>query len=84
VTVTVVLHVTVPPAPVAVPVYTVVDVGDTECDPLATGVTDPIPRFIENDVALFVVHDRVEADPVCMEEGDAESTQVGAGGGGVV
>ena len=41
VTVTVVEQVTEPPAPVAVPVYVLVEVGETEREPLATGVTAP-------------------------------------------
>ena len=43
VTVTVAEHVTEPPAPVAVPVYVVVLVGETLLEPLATDVTEPTP-----------------------------------------
>lgn len=64
VTVMVVAHVTVPPGPVAVPVYVVLVVGDTDFVPPATGVTLPILLFIENEVAFAVVHERVEDEPV--------------------
>ena len=37
------LQCTVPPAPVAVSVYVVLAVGDTDFEPLATGVTEPMP-----------------------------------------
>ena len=39
----VVEHVTVPPAPVAVIVYVVVEDGETLVPPAETGVTEPIP-----------------------------------------
>ena len=42
VTVTVVEHVTVPPAPVAVPVYVLEMLGETLIEPLATGETEPM------------------------------------------
>ncbi len=42
-TLTIAVHDAVPPGPVAVPVYVVVAVGDTEREPLATGVTPPMP-----------------------------------------
>ena len=42
VTVTVAAHCTVPPGPVAVPVYVVSVIGDTLVDPESTGVTDPM------------------------------------------
>ena len=62
------------------------EVGDTECEPLATGVTAPTFWSIENVFAFVVVHESVEALPETIEVGLAESVQVGAegGGGGVV
>jgi hypothetical protein len=65
----------------------VVAVGETEYEPAATGVTAPIVLSSKNDVALVVVHERDEDEPVCIAVGFAESVQVGAfggGGGGVV
>ena len=55
-------------------------VGDTECVPAATGVTEPMLWSIENEVELVVVHDSVEELPVCIEVGLAVKTQVGGGG----
>lgn len=43
VTVTDAGHVTVPPGPVAVSVYAVVDAGETDTEPLASGAIAPIP-----------------------------------------
>ena len=64
VTTIVAVHVTEPPAPVAVPVYVVVAVGDTGFEPDATGVTAPMPWLIENDAALDVVQESKEEFPV--------------------
>lgn len=81
-TVTVAVHVTLPPEPVAVPVYVVVSVGLTEVEPEATGVTAPMLLSMEKPVALVVVHDKAEFSPLAIVSGFAESVQVGAGGGG--
>ena len=81
-TVTVAEHVTEPPEPVAVPVYVVITVGEIVREPEATGVTEPMLWLIENDVALDVVQESVEDEPVWMEDGEAVSAQVGTGGGG--
>ena len=51
VTVTAAVHVTEPPAPVAVPVYVVVVVGETDCVPASIGVTAPIPLLMMKIVA---------------------------------
>ncbi len=75
---------TEPPEPVAVPVNVVVAVGETDVVPEATGVTEPIPLSIENEVALVVVQESEEEPPVWIDVGFAESVQVGAGGGGYV
>ena len=65
VTVTVFPQVTVPPLPVAVPVYVVVTVGETVREPEATGVTTPMPLSIENDtVALVVTHESEDKFPL--------------------
>ena len=64
VTVTVAEHVIEPPDPVAVPVYVVVVVGETDFEPEATGVTEPILLSILNEVAFVVVHESDEDDPV--------------------
>lgn len=80
-TVTVAEQVTVPPAPVAVPVYVVVTVGDTACVPAATGVTAPIPWLREKVVAFWVVHESVEEPPELMVVGFAVSVQATEGGG---
>jgi 2-keto-3-deoxy-galactonokinase len=82
VTVTVVEHVTEPPEPVAVPVYVVEVVGETEVLPEATGVTEPTLLSIEKEVALVVVHESDEDEPVWIVPGLADSVQVGAAGGG--
>lgn len=37
---------------------------------------------MENDVAFAVVHESVDVPPWSTDEGDAESVQVGAEGGG--
>lgn len=82
VTVTVAEHVTEPLAPVAVPVYVTVVIGDTEREPKAAGVTKPIPVSMLNAIAFSVVHESVAEFPVCIAVGFAERTQVGPGGGG--
>jgi hypothetical protein len=38
----------------------VVVVGETDFEPEATGVTEPIPPLMVNEVACVVVHDTVE------------------------
>ena len=43
VTVMVAVHITEPPGPVAVPVYVTVASGETDVEPPATGVTEPMP-----------------------------------------
>jgi len=53
--------VVVPPAPIAVIVYVVFDVGETEIEPFVA--TYPIPWFILIDVALVVLHDKVLDEP---------------------
>ena len=82
VTVTVVAQVTEPPAPVAVPVYVAVTRGEMDREPDATGVTAPILWSIENEVVFSVSHESVVAVPTCTEDGETDSTHVGAGGGG--
>ena len=77
---TVVEHVTEPPAPVAVPVYVVVVVGETEDEPPATGETEPMPLLIENVVALPVTHESEDVAPCGTAVGFAVSEQVGGGG----
>ena len=42
----------------------VVAVGETDCEPEEAGVTVPILLSIENEVALAVIHDSVEDEPV--------------------
>ena len=54
-TVTVADAMALPPAPVAVIVYVVVEVGETLRLPDATGVTLPIPWFRLRDVAFVEV-----------------------------
>ena len=79
-------HVTVPPAPVAVPVYVVLAVrAPVVVAPPETGVRVPMPWLMLNEFAFVVVHESVDAEPVCTDVGDAVRIQVGAdGGGGVV
>ena len=64
VTVTVAVQVTEPPEPVAVPVYIVVFIGDTDLVPASTGVTKPMSWSIENDVASLVLQESVEEPPL--------------------
>jgi hypothetical protein len=83
-TVMVVLQVTEPPGPVAVPVKAVlVCIIGVVVEPPETGATEPIPLSIENEVAFVVV--QVSCDvppPVRRADGAPESVQVGAAGGG--
>jgi hypothetical protein len=59
--VTLAWQVIVPLAPVAVPVYVVsAERALVVVEPLATGVSAPMPLSIENAVALVVVHERVD------------------------
>jgi len=55
---------TVPPGPVTVPVNDVVVAGETDCVPLVTGATFPMPLLMLNVVAFVVVHERIAALPV--------------------
>ena len=57
-------------------------VGETVCEPEATGVTAPIPWLIENEVAFDVVHESDDEDPFSIVAGLAVRVQVGADGGG--
>jgi hypothetical protein len=82
VTMIVAVQVIEPPAPVAVPVYVTVVAGVTVVVPDATGVTEPMLWSIENEVALVVVHERSVEAPVVISVEAAESTHVGAVGGG--
>ncbi len=81
-TLTVRLHSTEPPGPVATPVYTVVSVGETDFNPPPIGVTDPMPLSIVNVVACVVLQVSVEVFPFFISLGDAESVHVGFSGGG--
>jgi len=74
----------VPPAPIAVAVYVVVVIGETDVEPLATGVDVPTPLSIVKDVAFADVHESVAELPLVMDAGFAESVQETAGGGDVV
>ena len=56
--------------------------GTIDFEPDATGVTEPIPWLRTKLVALAVVHNREEDEPVCMVDGFTESVQTGAAGGG--
>lgn len=58
--------------------------GETVVEPEATDVIELTPLSMENDVALVVVHDRVDGEPDATEAGLAVSVQVGANeaGGG--
>ena len=60
-TVTRALAVAVPPAPLALIVYVVDELGETERDPLV--LTSPIPWSMATLVALVVVQLRVEDFP---------------------
>ena len=60
-TVTRALAVAVPPAPLALSVYVVDELGETERDPLV--LTSPIPWSMATLVALVVVQLRVEDFP---------------------
>jgi hypothetical protein len=59
----------------------VVAVGETLTEPEVSGVTEPTLLSIENEVALVVVQESVDAEPVWTEVGEAESVQVGGVGG---
>lgn len=72
-------QVTVPPAPVAVSVYVVFFVGETEVEPPETGVTEPTP-LIDALVAFCVVQVSVEAPPAAIEVWLATSVHTGFGG----
>ena len=67
-TVTIAVHVTEPPAPVAVPVYIVVPGGETVIAPLDAAAepmpTYPMPWFMAKVVALVDVQLKVEVSPV--------------------
>ena len=74
---TVAVFVTVPPGPVAVSVYVVVEAGLTLAVPDA-GLL-PTPLSIEIDVALVLDQASVEDWPALIDVGDAEKVAVGAG-----
>jgi hypothetical protein len=83
VTMTIAEHVTVPPAPVAVPVYVVLATSaPVVVAPFDTGVSAPMPWLMLNELAFVVVHESVEAEPVRTDVGDAVRTQIGTDGGG--
>jgi hypothetical protein len=76
-----------PSGPVAVPVYVVSTVGETDTLPATTGVEVPIVLSIKKVVASAVVHESTEDPPEFIAVGFAESVQAGVcggGGGGVV
>ena len=75
---TVVVQLAVPDEPLTLPVYVVVTVGVTLREPLATGMTAPIPWSIVNDVAFVVVHDSVELFPNGIDVGAADNVHVGS------
>jgi hypothetical protein len=76
-TVTVAVAEAEPPGPVAVRVYVVVDAGETVWLPEVA--TDPIPLSMETDVALLVLHVRVELPPEEIDVGLALKLIVGVG-----
>lgn len=69
--------------PVAVPVYVVVVVGETDTVLDATGVDVPTPLSILKALAFSIVHERADDEPILIAAGEAESVQDGAEGGGV-
>jgi hypothetical protein len=69
-----------PPVPVAVAVYVVSLVGDTDTVPWPTGVLLPMPLSILTLDALVVSQVSVADPPDVMDCGDTESVQVGGGG----
>jgi hypothetical protein len=78
-TVTVVVVVAEPPAPVHTREYIVVVAGETLSDPLGTpAVSKPLPIQL---VASVLFQTSVEVAPAMMEAGFAESDAVGATGG---
>lgn len=77
VTVTVAVFVVVPPGPVAVSVYVVVEAGLTLVFP-ETGLL-PTPLSMETVVAFVVDHVSVDDWPAMIDVGDAEKVAVGAG-----
>ena len=79
ITVTVAARVIGAPAPAIVAVYVVVVVGETEIDPPAIGVTEPMPLSIEMLVALVVDHDSVVESPVLIDAGLADKDPVWTG-----
>jgi hypothetical protein len=56
------------------------DAGVTPLEPEASGVTEPMPLSIENDVAFVVVHERIEAPPTWIVFGAATRVHFGVGG----
>jgi len=81
VTVTVAVQCAMAPSFVAVPVYVVVTVGETDLEPADVGVTIPMSLSIEKEVELVAVQERVAALPRVIEPGDADRVQLGAFGG---
>ena len=66
----------VPPVPVTVRVYVVVDVGETIFDPFTA--TAPMPLSSDTEVAFVVDHVSVDELPLTIEVGLAENVAVGA------
>ena len=60
------------------------EVGETETEPPATGVTAPTPWSMEADVEFVVVHVSVEEEPETIEVGEATRVQDGAFGTSVI
>src|SRR3989344_129510 len=83
VTVMLALHCAVPPAPVKVPVYVFVAVGDTDVEPDGIA-TEPMPSSSEPLVTFCEVHERVALPPISIDEGETERVQDGADGKGGV
>jgi hypothetical protein len=57
------------------------EVGETEVEPPATGVTAPTEWSMVIEVACAVVHERLEESPFWMLVGFAVSVHLGGGGG---
>lgn len=67
-----------PPLPVQVSVYVVLDVGETDCVPLVALV--PVQPFdAVHDVAFVVDQVRVAELPVTIDEAEGVRVRVGAG-----
>lgn len=77
VTVIVVWHVTGPFGPVPESVYVVVEEGETDVEPPATGVVVPTPLSIEAAVISLVVHESVALFPAVIDDGEPVRVHVG-------